>query len=313
VKDLSLPDSLTRIQQETVTVAAGINLLQERWPDGISLKIADERDIISDYFPYLFISAFPSVTTSQSRPLAIAGQLLANSLVLYDGMMDDAPIAAPKGALLQAQAMQFEAYHLLQKLFPSEAVFWEHFRQYLVEYANACLQEQRFVSGERPWREYTETLAIQIAIGRSGVARTAIAGLVELDQNDQLLSLLEESINHFFLANQMLDDLVDWKEDLRRGIPSLLLSRVVNEWPVKLSRKDLESQLESLARKVYYRRHAHYVLEIALESLDRADHLKSELPDLLWWDVIAELRCRCEMLLKDIKQIVEKNLFATRS
>jgi squalene-hopene/tetraprenyl-beta-curcumene cyclase len=106
----------------------------------------------------------------------------------------------------------------------------------------------------------------------------------------------------------MLDDLLDWKEDLQTGIPSLLLSRLIDESPRNKSQKELEQLNQRLAHEIYYRGHAHYVLELALKFLDEAEVLRDELPDLLWWNVTSKLRHKCQTLIQDIEQIIHKNL-----
>ncbi len=86
--------------------------------------------------------------------------------------------------------------------------------------------------GDRSWREYTETMALEIASGKNGIARVVIAGLAELAQEDHLFQPLAEAINQYNIAHQLWDDLCDWQEDLRAGVPSLPIARVLNERPL---------------------------------------------------------------------------------
>ncbi len=289
------------IQQQIETTTTALNRLQGYWPEGISLG-HNNKATIYDGYPYLFLSAFPSLTPSGVRSFSLAERLLAHSLVVYDDFIDGMSLATNA---LGAQAMQFEVYHLMYQLFPPDTSFWKRFRNYMAEYANACLQEQRFASGERPWQEYTEALAFEIAVGKTGVAKVTIAGLAELAGDDSLFEPLAESIHQYYIGRQMWDDLCDWKEDLQTGIPSLLLSRVFNERPAQ---ENQEALINHLAREIYYGGHARYVLELALKSFDRADSLVADIPDLLWRRVIAELRRQCETLLDDINRIVHHNL-----
>ena len=252
---LSLQLYSINIQQEIELTKKGVDRLQEHWPDIVALK-ADSQASIYDYYPYLFLKAFPLLSIADVRPFALAGRLFASSIVFYDKVMDRTSTAhIATTSALRIQAMQLEAYHLLHQLFPPEAIFWKQLRSYIVEYADACIQEQRFASGDLPWQEYTEAIALQIAVGKNGIARSTIAGLVELAQDHSLFKPLVEVINHFNIACQMWDDLLDWKEDLRCSIPSLLLSRVVSEWPVHCEQENLNHQLNHLARKFYYDGH----------------------------------------------------------
>lgn len=291
------------IQQQIEATITVLERLQRGWFEGLVLNTDNG---MYDGYPYLFLSAFPSLTPADVQSLALAGRLFAQSLFAYDNMIDEISLTT---SALGAQAMQFEAYHLLYQLFPPHAAFWGRFRSYMAKYANACLQEQRFASGERPWQEYTEPLALEIAVAKTGVAKATIAGLAELTQDDSLLEPLTESIHHYYIARQMWDDLCDWKEDLQTGIPSLLLSRVLHERPVQESQ---EAILNQLARELYYGGHAQYILKLALESLDRADGLTADMPDLLWHRATAELRRQCKALLHDVNRIVHNNLQRVR-
>jgi squalene-hopene/tetraprenyl-beta-curcumene cyclase len=296
------------IRQEIAAATADLHHLQARWA-GVALSNEDETTIYDGY-PYLFLEAFPSLNPSDVRTLALAGRLFAGSLFAYDGMLD----RSASGRLMMSnalgtQAMQLEAYHLLYRLFAPDTAFWTRFRRYMAEYATACLYEQQFASGERPWQEYSQAVALEIAVGKTGVAKAAVAGLAELAGDDALLETLIGSIAHYYVARQMWDDLCDWKEDLQAGVPSLLLSRVLQERPGK---ENEEATLNRLACEIYYGGHAPHVLRLALESLDQADDLVAAMPDLLWRCVIGDLRRRCQALLRDMDRIVHGNLQRVR-
>jgi squalene-hopene/tetraprenyl-beta-curcumene cyclase len=232
---------------------------------------------------------------------------------MYDKVMDrNFPRILAVSQALNIQAMQWEAYRSLYRLFPVESKFWERFKHYLIEHADACLQEHRFASGEYDWREYTEEVALRIARGKNGVARAAIAGLVEMANDDSLYEPLIESVNQFNIACQMWDDLCDWKEDLLTGIPSLLLVRALPERFVPSIDGELALRVEDFARKIYYEGHAHYVLKLAIEALDKAGELASFKPNLDWRDVIDEKRRDCKALWDDFSRIVSNNVERVR-
>jgi len=266
-----------------------------------------------DYYPYLFLSAFPSLTPEDIESLSLAGLLYVHASLLYDIVMDrtaDAYLGTVSA--LRLQAMQMEASHLLCQLFPPASAFWERFRSYLIEYADACLQEQRFAVGARPWQDYTESIALELVIKKNGLSRIALAGLVELSHDDSRFEALVQSTHHFHIANQMWDDLHDWKEDLHNRLPSLLLSRIVPAWPVQVNDATFRDICEQLGRTLYYGGHAHYVLDLALTSLDRAERLTTDIPNLWWHDVIAPLRHKCQTLLRDVEHIVRRNIRRAR-
>ena len=302
-----------QVQHSIDATATALARLQERWPQEVVLGSGEAQLKTLDYYPYLFLSAFPSLTLQDIESLSLAGLLYVHASLLYDIVMDrtdDAYLGTVNA--LRLQAMQMEASHVLYQLFPPASAFWERFRSYLIEYADACLQEQRFAVGDRPWQDYTEPLALELVVKKNGLSRIALAGLVELSRDDSRFDALVESTHHFHIANQMWDDLHDWKEDLHNRLPSLLLSRLVLEWPVQVNHGGFRDVYEQLGRALYYGGHAHYVLELALDSLDRADLLTADLPNLWWHDVTAYLRKRCQTLLRDVDQIVRRNIRRAR-
>ena len=305
----------SRLATELVAVQAIIADLQRRWPAPIAL----EPDRSSSYYalPYLFREAFPGLAAAELRPLAAFCKLYAGSILLHDQLVDGqladgadrAPVATPSLRLL---AMHAEAYHLLHAQLPAGAAFWGRLRDYLAAYADACLEEQRFASGSRPWREYTESEALRIVLGKNGPARIIPAALVELARDDRLLDQLLDVTNAFNVATQMWDDLQDWKEDLRHRTPTLLLVRLVPERPAGVGELGRDV-IQELARELYYGGHAHHVLELALAALDRAEQLEATIPDLGLHAVTGTLRRRCEALHGDIDRIVRANVRRARA
>ncbi len=299
-------------QEEIEIIAKEKYRLQILWTDNLLRNVLDNNPQISidqqGFFIYLFIKAFPTLQVNDIRILALAGQFFANSVVLCDEVIDQASNSINIASVLGMQARQFESYHLLYQIFPPNTTFWQRFRGYLSQYTQACLEENDFSSGNRPWHEYSESIAIQSIKDKTGVAKTAIAGLVELAEDETYLDPLGESISNFYVAVQMLDDLRDWKEDLQTGIPSLLLSRLIDKSPHQYSQEELEELRKKLNHKIYYQGHANYVLELALKYLDQAEILKEELPELLWWNVTSKLRHQYQTLIEDVAGIVQKNL-----
>lgn len=303
------------IQQEILATSAALDSMEGDWRYAVSLhgSFDDPKATIYDCYPYLFLGAFPSLTPSDIRPLSIAGRLFACSIILYDKVMDRTSTAyLATSQALSVQAMQWEAYRLLHGMFAPDAKFWQRFHSYLVEHAEACVKEQQFVVGELKWENYTEEVALKIAAGKNGIAKATIAGLVELAHDDAQFESFASSVNHFNIASQMWDDLRDWKEDLRTNTPSLLLARIAPGGLKFADEVELARQTETLAREVYYDGHAKYVIELILESLDRAERMTSAVPDLAWHGVTAQLRRRCRLLLNDVEQIVTNNVTRAR-
>ena len=219
------------IQREVKVITDEFVQLQQQWSNPLFIGI-DKAESIYTYYPYLFLPVFPSLTPKDVRPLAVAGRLFASSLFVADDILDDSAAQQSLGArMMRTQASQFEAYRILHALFPPTAVFWQRFRDYLIAFSNAYLLEQSFAGKGRSWREFSEDTAATIAAGKTGIAKNVIAGLVELAEDESPFKPLTESIENYYLARQMFDDLADWQKDLQTQIPSLLLCRVVEEHP----------------------------------------------------------------------------------
>lgn len=294
--------------QEIAATLQAVDRLQQQWPAEIDLHTTRSGSVYAVY-PHLFLDAFPSLQLEQVRPLALAGQLLASMVGVNDPLLDgqcpayDTPIS-----VLRTQALLHEALRLLSQLFPPQATFWQHWQRYLSEYAQATLIERTFTTAQKAWGHYTEALAQQIAISKDGITRSAIAGLAELAHDPSQVETLTLSINHYNIARQMFDDLCDWKDDLRNGMPSLLLARVLA--PTISSAELRAGQVASneVGRAIYYEGHAHYVLGLALQALERAEHQVQPLDMQVWPQLIGELRRRCQALAQDIERIVQSNL-----
>ncbi|HBL26882.1 MAG TPA: hypothetical protein DD490_08615 [Acidobacteria bacterium] len=295
--------------EEGQAVKLAVRSLNDRWPSGIDLQYDTLQSNIRiyDYYPFLFREAFPSAPVDGMRRLALAGRLYFSSLLLFDRLMDrTASALLATGDGVRIQALLFEANLVLHGLFPPESVFWKSFQGYQAAYTAACLEEQAFASGTRPRQELDEATALQIAVGKNGLARTAVAGLAALAGDHGPVEALTRSIDSFNVAFQMLDDLKDCREDLRAGIPSLLLARAVHDRP-EAGEDELERWIERCVREIYYRGHASYVVDLALASLQRAAAAVEGLPVDHWRSVIADLERRCRSLIPDMERIMESN------
>lgn len=300
---------LSALAPEAIEAVDGIiQKLNSQWPGDI--EFPKNYFFLERFGPGLFLDVFPSLTVEDIRPLMVAGKLMGTSLVMSDWITDrtnESFLATKYG--LSCLAMQLEAYHILYSLFPPASKFWERFRTYYKEYMDACMTEQKFSSGELPFSEYTEELALAITANKSAPVKTNIAGLVELAQDESLLEPLTGAVKQYLIARQIWDDIQDWKEDLQSGIPSLLLARVVEEWPPKSD----EATLKYLTQKIFYGGHMGYVIELALQSLNRAKEITQDIPQLAWQTVSVEsLENHFHSLSEDIKKICKRNLESLR-
>lgn len=288
-------------------LAARLEELQAGWPSVVRLDLRAEVSIY-DYHPYLFAPAFPGLDARQVESLAVAARLFASCMFLSDAAIDG-PAEAAFGSIapLQAVAMQFEAYRLLNHLFPGGSAFWSRFGGYLRDLAEACVIEAEFGSGRRPWRQFTEEVARSVAIKKAAIAKASVAGLAELSGDAGPSAALDSAVDRYNVAYQMFDDLGDWKKDLRRRQPSLLLARLLPDGGPFGADPLSPEEVGGIARKLYYEGHAGHVLRVALVELGEADVALAEIPAVPFADAVAGLRRRCLDLEADIARIVAEN------
>jgi squalene-hopene/tetraprenyl-beta-curcumene cyclase len=285
-----------------------IGRLQESWPDAIVL--GETEASMYDSFPYLFIDVFPPVDEERLHHLALASRLYATSILIHDKIYDEGRDAVARRApvnALRIQALQWEAYRQLHGIFAPDSPFWDDFGRYVADFAQACVEEQRFVLGERPWCELSEELAIAVARGKCGIARAAVAGLAELSGDRTNLGTVEDAVGAFDVASQLFDDLCDWQEDLESGTPSLLLARVLPDRPAHADRADSEFAAD-VGRRIYYGGHAAHVIDLAVGALDRALASTAAWPSMKWRAVVEELRERCLLFAGNLERIVGENV-----
>ena len=292
-----------------------IGAIIDQWPANLRLRYRSDETIY-DCFPFTLVSTAFGVGAeiNKLRTLNAVCGLLSSSIMAFDDAIDTrknfSDIRLTKDGeheafssltILAAIAKQHEAYTLLYRLFPPSALFWQHFQSYLMEHTSACATELMVATGQMSWDTYTEETARSLITGKNGMSRVIPAGLAEIQGDYSTLADLERMLEHHYVATQVYDDLCDWKEDLRDGNPSLLLSRVLNEWPDRRTP-------QVIAQAIYYEGHAQYVLEYALRELELSDHAAQFLQNSHWQRINNEARQRCQALLNDISKIVKGNL-----
>jgi len=289
------------------TLAVRLEQLQAGWPSAVRLELGAAASIY-DYHPYLFAPAFSGLDARQVESLAVAARLFASFIFLSDEAIDG-PADAAFGPIapLRAAAMQFEAYRLLNELFPAGSRFWPRFGGYLRDLAESCVIEAEFGSGRRPWHQFTEDVARSVAIKKAAIAKASVAGLAELANEAGPSDALDGAVDHYNVAHQLFDDLGDWKKDLRRRQPSLVLARLLPDGGPFGADEAGPELVGGIARKLYYEGHAGHVLRLALLELGEADQALTDVPPLPFADAVAGLRRRCLDLEADIAKIVAEN------
>lgn len=306
---LELPFVPPQIREAIQTVRARSVALAASWPKHLAIRTTGPLSMY-DCLPHVFAGAFPTIAEERLTELAVATRQYSTAMFLADRIMDhDDAAAKTVPATLSLLACLFEADGLLRSLFPCSSQFWDRLRQCQVELAAVTFEEYSFVTGNRPWAEYTEDVARRLARGKSGTMRAVPAGLAEFAQDEQPYAILCESIDAYNFAVQMLDDVSDWRSDLSNNKPSLALARVFTERPVppQSTNEAARPWFDEAGRSLYYEGHTQYCLTLAVTTLNTALEHLGNLPPMLWTDILYHLRSRCRESIEDTERILKRN------
>lgn len=295
------------IEEEAKTIAALAEEIQAGWTEGADLRV-NAKGWIYDLHPYLFATAFREVPRPELRRLALAGRFLANAVVLMDMQIDEPVDAATAaGWALRGTALQFEAYRLLQGLFPPTSGFWPAFRASISDFITAYTMEQEFASGKRAWHSFATTAAIVIATGKTSMAKGSVFGLAELAGDNAPVAALARSIDEYNIARQIFDDVHDWKADLRDARPSVVLRELLPEELPGRDERTSPELIQDLARRLYYDDVLDALMDRVLLHVGRALDEAATWPELPWRKVMRMLERGAQDLQADTRRITAEN------
>lgn len=165
---------------------------------------------------------------SQSDLFAIAasGMFGLFAVSLYDVMFDQELFLDPNRMLLQ-NLLYAKALSYLYALFDQSSLFWHYHRVYFREYFGAISAEQ-----EKHYRRisaYDKAEFYALARGKSAPRKILLAAMAILDGKDVLRKIesIAASLDAYAIAAQILDDILDWKEDLCDRRFSYLLTQII--------------------------------------------------------------------------------------
>lgn len=192
--------------------------------------------------------------------LNIAAYAYFKFLLSLDGFID-ATSKTNQQQSLQNLLTSFEEFEngirLLTELYKSEDQFWETFNELKKCYFKAIVTEKN-LSDEKPI--ISEQLFQQIAIGKSSMCHNSVYALQYLADDKTHETDLISCVNHIHIAFQYLDDIDDFKSDIRE-----------NQWtyPQSLLReyceaKRIQCENDSIAHKYLF------LSEIAQDAVNKA-------------------------------------------
>lgn len=286
--------------------------IQGSWPNEMQLTF-HAQDSAYNYHPHLFLEAFPGVAPEPLRDLSLAALLISSAVCVRDRVLDGHAGSDVVRATLRIQAMELEAYRIFQRHFGPQSQFWARYRDLAAMYSHVNLFAARFINGEAAWSEFTESRAVELANFNSALASSTVDAMAELSGHFEHHADLRQSIAHYNIARQLWDDVCDWKEDLQKRSPTLVIARVFQARPELADRPRDDALFKDFVREAHYRGHVSHVLGLALRHVAAAEQRAAALPNLLWHTLLAAVRGNCEKLQADLSQIISRNLERTRA
>jgi hypothetical protein len=202
------------------------------------------------YYPFLFSDAFPSIKLSQLRHLSVAALFLLHHVLLTDDAVDEGGADAWR-AVMAGSAFQLRAWQSLCAAFGKRPCAWpdllKHHDEYSIAVAMECLHHR---SSPEP---YAPEDLIRVVAGRCAVAKIIPSAMCAIAGQPHLDPLFGRSQDHYWLAESLLDDMLDWKRDLETSRYSYLLTRAMEDLggPAHLNALGRDACLQAIGKHLY--------------------------------------------------------------
>lgn len=134
----------------------------------------------------------------------------------------------------------------LSLLFDYESLFWKIFKENKKTYLNTLLLEKSISKTEV---EFSEELFLKIAKGKSSVCLNVIQALACLGEDKKFSCDLVDCINELHVALQYIDDIDDFKKDLKENqwtYPHSFLKKHLSSKSIEWSEIDLDTKFKYL-------------------------------------------------------------------
>ena len=213
---------------------------------------------------------YPFLENVKIKKLNAAAYAYFQFLISFDGFID-AVSKTEKKKSLQNIFLSFEKFEngirLLTELYQSENQFWKTFSELKKGYFQAIIFEKS-LSNDKP--RITEQLFKQIAIGKSSMCHNSVYALQYLANDNTHETELISCINHIHIAFQYLDDIEDFKSDIRENqwtYPQSLLREYCESKHIQCENDDIAHKylfLSRIAQEVVKKAIEHYEAAICI-------------------------------------------------
>ncbi|MGO4111085.1 hypothetical protein [Paenibacillus sp. YAF4_2] len=220
-------------------------------------KPDSSKNYICYLLPY-WVNETTSIPIEQCRSLAIANVFNMLYYFLQDDVMDETP-SAWKEQLALAHLCHEELEAILRELFAADSPFWSYRHQYVNEWAQAVVNEDK--------HDYFMTDVVKIA-KKASPLKLASTGVLLLADHSELIEQVEKLVDYSLVLLQMADDLDDWEDDLKEGNYNCLLSIIHAKRPYNspLHAKEASSYIYDRGLLSTYCTYSKETLDILINS-----------------------------------------------
>lgn len=198
----------------------------------------------------------------------------------------------------------------LSGVFGTGSRFWNRSSKYEALYFDGARRQLEFSTGATPWSSYTSLTALELAAAGDAPLRAVAAALAELGWESEY-ERLAAAIRDYALAVSYFGSVCDWRGQLERAEPSLLLQGLefLGE-SVYLA--DNGMSVESIGRVLHYDGHITNCLEQALRYLEPAIAGMKRYCAQPWHASLLQVQHRIASAASDLKRLTTKNRVAAR-
>jgi len=237
--------------------------------------------------PWLFWEPFQSLSDDDFLGAAEAGMFFVLASVLQDHIIDGQ--ADPvEGTNLFNQALFNRAIRGFQLIFPPDSGFWPHYDRLTRNHIEGLATEITI-------QETPEVIDLAMfktmAYGKVSPIVTTIAALSTALGAERFIEPIEASLKHIAVASQMLDDIGDWKEDIKQGHVTYFLAIVSGVedgfWDGKISHYNIQSRINETWEDVHQ-------IEGVIDWLDRSVDAVGSIDCPQWLEYVNGYRVRAD-------------------
>jgi hypothetical protein len=236
--------------------------------DHIRQFLADETFIDQNpgyytHYPFLFCKNVENA--ANLKHLTIAGFLYYKSVIILDDLFDNDKVKTQ--SFLIASICQEESIKILTSLFGLKSKFWSYLNQRKAEYSLAIKQDKDLILNTS-LKAFEKQADCKSAFGKVAIDALRILGYLNEDDHE----LLTKSHKYYYAAFQILDDIDDFKEDLKIEQYNIAVSLLRKEMVTRGMSPENHPPYEQ-SKLIYLMGIAEKLLDQAIEYLHKSEQL----------------------------------------